>query len=255
MREVRAHASGCAGSRCASSFRVSRTARRRGIYIAKGQVVCTRPLLGPSGLEWQAALAAVARAEPTLAPEAADDLRVLASFMRRPPPELDGASAGTLHVMEELRERARSDGWRKLVVDGVTATPVDLTRGPALKVVDGARTETVSKPAGPSASTRCSPTRATSTCSLPTATCMRAARRRAAGSCHTAGRRRMRRRAAATTGGGSIRFPPIIRCSARRGSRATRSGRCSTTSSCCVRCRSGSATAFASSTRAAARRT
>jgi hypothetical protein len=26
--------------------------------------------------------------EPTLAPEAADDLRVLASFIRRPPPEL-----------------------------------------------------------------------------------------------------------------------------------------------------------------------
>jgi SAM-dependent methyltransferase len=45
--------------------------------------------------------------------------------------------------MEELRERALSDGWRKLVVDGVTATPVDLARGPAIKVVDGARTETV----------------------------------------------------------------------------------------------------------------
>ena len=61
---------------------------RRGIYVAKGQVVCTRPFLGPSGVEWQAALADIARAEPTLAPEAADDLRVLASFMRRPPPEL-----------------------------------------------------------------------------------------------------------------------------------------------------------------------
>jgi len=61
---------------------------RRGIYVAKGQVVCTRPFIGPSGVEWQAALADVARAEPTLAPEAADDLRVLASFIRRPPPEL-----------------------------------------------------------------------------------------------------------------------------------------------------------------------
>jgi SAM-dependent methyltransferase len=47
--------------------------------------------------------------------------------------------------MEELRERALSDGWRKLVVDGVTATPVDLARGPAIKVVDGARTETVDR--------------------------------------------------------------------------------------------------------------
>ena len=47
--------------------------------------------------------------------------------------------------MEELRERALASGWRKLVVDGVTATPVDLARGPAIKVVDGARTETVDR--------------------------------------------------------------------------------------------------------------
>ena len=47
--------------------------------------------------------------------------------------------------MEELRERALGSGWRKIVVDGVTATPVDLTRGPAVKVVDGARTDTVDR--------------------------------------------------------------------------------------------------------------
>jgi DNA polymerase III epsilon subunit family exonuclease len=61
---------------------------RRGIYVAKGQVVCIRPFLGTSGVEWQAALAEVARAEPTHAAEAADELRVLAGFIRRPPPEL-----------------------------------------------------------------------------------------------------------------------------------------------------------------------
>ena len=60
----------------------------RAIWVAKGQVVCIRPWRGTSGLEWQAGLAAVERAEPTLAPEAADDLRVLAGFIRRPPPEL-----------------------------------------------------------------------------------------------------------------------------------------------------------------------
>jgi DNA polymerase III epsilon subunit family exonuclease len=60
----------------------------RAIWVAKGQAVCTRPWGGTSGLEWQAGLAAVARAEATLAPEAADDLRTLASFIRRPPPEL-----------------------------------------------------------------------------------------------------------------------------------------------------------------------
>ena len=45
--------------------------------------------------------------------------------------------------MEQLRSRALGEGWRKLVADGVTATPVTLKRGPAVKVVDGPRTETV----------------------------------------------------------------------------------------------------------------
>jgi len=47
--------------------------------------------------------------------------------------------------MEELRERALGSGWRKLVVDGVTATPVELRRGSAVKLVDGPRTETVER--------------------------------------------------------------------------------------------------------------
>jgi SAM-dependent methyltransferase len=45
--------------------------------------------------------------------------------------------------MERLRERALGDGWRKLVVDGVSVTPVLLRRGASVKVVDGARTETL----------------------------------------------------------------------------------------------------------------
>jgi SAM-dependent methyltransferase len=45
--------------------------------------------------------------------------------------------------VEQLREGALGEGWRKLVVDGVTATPVTLRRGPAVKVVDGPRTETI----------------------------------------------------------------------------------------------------------------
>jgi DNA polymerase III epsilon subunit family exonuclease len=72
----------------------------RAIWVAKGQVVCVRPWGGTHGLEWQAGLAAVARAEPTLAPEAADDLRVLAGFIRRPPPELS------------VVRLAHSSGWR-----------------------------------------------------------------------------------------------------------------------------------------------
>jgi len=45
--------------------------------------------------------------------------------------------------MNELREVAVGRDWRKLVADGVAATPVELRRGPAVKVVDGVRTETV----------------------------------------------------------------------------------------------------------------
>jgi DNA polymerase III epsilon subunit family exonuclease len=62
---------------------------RRGFWIAKGQVVDVRPFTGTHGLEWQAGLAAVARAEPTLDPEAADDLITVSAFIRRPPPELE----------------------------------------------------------------------------------------------------------------------------------------------------------------------
>ena len=45
--------------------------------------------------------------------------------------------------MEQLRSRALGEGWRKLVADGIAATPVALKRGPAVKIVDGPRTETV----------------------------------------------------------------------------------------------------------------
>jgi hypothetical protein len=51
--------------------------------------------------------------------------------------------------VDELRERALGGGWRKLVVDGLTAEPVDLRRGAAVKLVDGPRTETVPREAWP----------------------------------------------------------------------------------------------------------
>ena len=73
---------------------------RRGFYVARGQVVCSRPYTGPSGLEWEAGLAAARRAEPTLAPEAADDLLVVAGFLRRPGPELEIVALPTLTVDE-----------------------------------------------------------------------------------------------------------------------------------------------------------
>jgi SAM-dependent methyltransferase len=51
--------------------------------------------------------------------------------------------------MDDLRERARGVGWRKLVVDGISATPVELTRGPAVKLDHGERTETIERGSWP----------------------------------------------------------------------------------------------------------
>jgi DNA polymerase III epsilon subunit family exonuclease len=67
---------------------------RRGFFVAKGRVVCARPFHGRHGVEWQSALAAVARAEPALSAQAADDLLAVASFLRRPPPELEVVPLG-----------------------------------------------------------------------------------------------------------------------------------------------------------------
>jgi hypothetical protein len=58
--------------------------------------VCSRPFTGPRGLEWEAGLAAVRRAEPTFAPDAADDLLAVAAFLRRPGPELEVIALPTL---------------------------------------------------------------------------------------------------------------------------------------------------------------
>jgi DNA polymerase III epsilon subunit family exonuclease len=69
---------------------------RRAFFVARGRVVCARPIAPCSSLqqafdgpEIRAGLAAVERAETTLAPEAADELLLVAAFLRRPPPELE----------------------------------------------------------------------------------------------------------------------------------------------------------------------
>jgi DNA polymerase III epsilon subunit family exonuclease len=62
----------------------------RAYFVSGGRVVAARSLLpGPAGrAEVEAGLAAAARAEPSLAGADADELQLLASFLRRPPPEL-----------------------------------------------------------------------------------------------------------------------------------------------------------------------
>ncbi len=61
---------------------------RRAFFIASGRVASVRTIPAAGRLELDAGLAEARRAEPSLAPEDADELLVVAQFLRRPPPEL-----------------------------------------------------------------------------------------------------------------------------------------------------------------------
>jgi DNA polymerase-3 subunit epsilon len=64
---------------------------RRAFFVAGGRVAAIRtvPPGGGAALELQAGLAAVRAAGPTLSPEDADELAAIATFLRRPPPEVE----------------------------------------------------------------------------------------------------------------------------------------------------------------------
>jgi len=64
---------------------------RRAFFVSGGRVAATRTLLpGSAGrVEAEAGLAAAARAEASTAPSDADELLLIGSFLRRPPPELE----------------------------------------------------------------------------------------------------------------------------------------------------------------------
>jgi DNA polymerase III epsilon subunit family exonuclease len=68
---------------------------RRAFFVAKGQIVCARPLApgirldASQNVELATGLAAVARAEADMSAEAADELLLVSHFLRRPPPELE----------------------------------------------------------------------------------------------------------------------------------------------------------------------
>ncbi len=63
---------------------------QRAFFVSGGRVVAARTLLpGAAGrVEAEAGLAAVARAEASIAPEDSDQLLLIGTFLRRPPPEL-----------------------------------------------------------------------------------------------------------------------------------------------------------------------
>jgi DNA polymerase-3 subunit epsilon len=64
---------------------------RRAFFVANGRVAAVRTLPpgGGAQLELAAGLAAARAAEPTYDPELADELLVLGTFLRRPPPEIE----------------------------------------------------------------------------------------------------------------------------------------------------------------------
>jgi len=84
---------------------------RRAVWVAKGQVVCVRPWGGPNGVEWQAGLAAVARAEPTYAPEAADELSLVGATLRKPPPELQVVPLNTWKSSADAHSATAGASW------------------------------------------------------------------------------------------------------------------------------------------------
>jgi hypothetical protein len=75
---------------------------RRAYFVACGQVAAVRVVPpGPGAqLELQTGIAQARHAQPSLAPEHADELLVVAQFLRRPPPELE------VRRFEELGRRA-----------------------------------------------------------------------------------------------------------------------------------------------------
>jgi hypothetical protein len=63
---------------------------RRAYFVSHGRIAAVRTLLdGEAGrTEAEAGLAEVERTEPSLGPADADELLLIGSFLRRPPPEL-----------------------------------------------------------------------------------------------------------------------------------------------------------------------
>ena len=237
----------CARSPCASSCRAIDGNGRRAFFVAKGQVVVRAPVHGPARARVAGgARRRRARAEPTLAPEAADDLLVVASFLRRPPPELEVLALPTLtrwsscvsgrsgRVAEARRGRSHRDAGRRC--GAARRSRSSTGRAPR-------RCRGSSWPARLDALLDDRAQRAPA----------RAGRRRARAAHEEGPLARLVAARPSTAAAPTARHDraqrhplpadhPLFR--ATKISPATRRGRCSTTSSCCGRCRSGSASAI-----------
>ncbi|HWM14553.1 MAG TPA: exonuclease domain-containing protein [Gaiellaceae bacterium] len=78
----------------------------RAVFVARGQVADARTLPPGAGavLEVRAGIAAARAAEPSLAPESAEELLLLGTFLRRPPPELAVVPLDERAILAALRD-------------------------------------------------------------------------------------------------------------------------------------------------------
>jgi DNA polymerase-3 subunit epsilon len=78
----------------------------RAVFVAGGQVADARTLPPGAGavLEVRAGIAAARAAEPSLAPECAEELLLLGTFLRRPPPELAVVPLDERAILAALRD-------------------------------------------------------------------------------------------------------------------------------------------------------
>ena len=92
----------------------------RAVFVCGGRVAAVRSLPPGAGarLEVEAGLALCRHGEPSLEPEAADELLLVGSFLRRPPPELRVAPLEAAAILR------RAEGLRALV-SAATRKPAD----------------------------------------------------------------------------------------------------------------------------------
>ncbi len=78
----------------------------RAVFVAGGRVADARTLPAGAGavLEVRAGLAAARAAEPSLAPEDAEELLLLGAFIRKPPPELEVLPLDEQAILAALRD-------------------------------------------------------------------------------------------------------------------------------------------------------
>jgi hypothetical protein len=78
----------------------------RAVFVAGGRVAAARTLPPGAGavLEVRAGIAAARAAQPSLTPESADELLLVGTFLRRPPPELAVLPLDEQAVLAALRD-------------------------------------------------------------------------------------------------------------------------------------------------------